>query len=245
MNREIATDDDLSDWAMVWQSIVGSGHTVHESICSAGVHTYHLFELVKNKNYNITLSGNYITDDWLFNELKKVKDQVQISIYSSPQMLRFKEWQKLFLIKDEHTYNWFKGWLGEDTGQLHFLLDQNWLTTDTLKEIIPLFNSKASVGQSIDSCLTSWLVNGRCPYSDGKYIDINFDGTVRTCPYADKGVLPKRGGSLNTLFGLKMLPRTCIYTELFGETNNGRINNTCLQNYITNNRSRSSCECFG
>lgn len=243
VKREVAgLFNDISDYEMVWQSIVRSGHKVHESICSAGLDTYHLEELKRNKNYNVTMSC-HMADK--YPGLEEVKEQVQISVYDWKDVATYHSWQKLFLIKNTNTYNAFKDWLGINTGKLHFLIDQDWIDTAKIREIIPLFNNSNNSDQSMDSCLTSWLVNKCCPNMGDEYIDINHDGTVRTCPYSARGVEPKGATNLEHLFGVKMLPYSCKYMAIFGEELNGTINNKCLQGYTTNPGDESSIECDG
>jgi hypothetical protein len=219
----------ISNNIEIHKSIIRSGYKIHESICSKNRLTkWHIKELKKNKNYNITISANHFSLK-LKNILEKNKDQIQISVYDQYNLDVFKDWQKLFLIKNDESYNQFNEWLGKNTGKLHFILDQNYVNSSLIKKIILLFNNKCSKNQSMDNCLTSWLINGRCPYSNGNYIDINYDGTIRTCPYSIKGINPSKAATnLNQLFGLKMLPTRCIYMSIFGETINGTTNNSCI-----------------
>jgi len=78
-----------------------------------------------------------------------------------------------------------------------------------------------AVNVSIDSCAFSWVANGCCPYNSGSYIDITFDGTLRTCPFNVHGVPIKDvyDGTYESLFKLRCKPEKCKYKDIFGEIN--------------------------
>lgn len=215
INKEIDTACDLEGDAHIVTTCIRSGAKVHDSICT--YYLQHHYWLEKYANYNVTLSCDLLRSN---SELKKFKNQLQVTVYNFEDVWEFREYQKLFLIKDDTTYARFCWLLGgyDGMGRIHFLLDQEYITPELVQEIIVDFNERAEEGQTLDSCLTSWLVNGECPYADGNYIDLTYDDTVRSCPYAKKGVRSKRGESLDAQFGIQTLPSRCKYMEYFGGT---------------------------
>lgn len=215
LRKKIDNHWDIEEDASLVLSCIKSGAIVHDSVCTYYLQHYNWLE--RYPNYNITLSCELLRGN---SELKKFKNQLQVSVYSIEDIIEFKEYQKLFLIKDMLSWLSFDCWLGQDTGRLHFLLDQAIITPSKVEAIVQDFNEYAGEGQTLDSCLTSYLVNGECPYADGHYIDLTYDNTVRSCPYAEKGVRSKKDESIEVLFGIQTLPQRCKYMEYFGGTLN-------------------------
>lgn len=188
---------------------VASGATVYDSVCN--LQEYHIDLLSNYANYNMTISAREMIKGY------HIKDRVQVSVYDCVDLYNFSEYQKLFLIKDTKSYLQFKDWLGnKDYGRLHFIFDQSRLTAEVLECSIRLFNEKACNGQSMDSCVTSFLINGECPYSNHNYIDISSDRTIRKCPYDIRGIEFQEESEIEELFNLTFKPK-CKYTEFFEE----------------------------
>lgn len=208
MKKEIETYKNLEDEHSIAEECIRSGATVHDSVCSLSLR--HIDWLEKYANYNVTLSCFEMRK---YKKLYEFKNQIQVTVYEYNDLIEFIDYQKLFLIKNLKSFLQFCNWIGKDFGRLHFLLDQAIVNETIIQELIEHFNDKASEGQTLDSCLTSYLVNGECPYKDGNYIDITYDGTVRSCPYARKGNVLK---AIELQFGIQTLPDRCKYKEYFG-----------------------------
>lgn len=184
--------------------------TIYESIC------YNIWRSNKNlldnyENYNITTMSNMINP----NECYKYKNNLLISIYNRSQAERLKDFKKSFLIKDSSSLRDYEQLLKTDTGQIYFPIDQSFLTKIILLDIIEKFDKYGRKEHSLDVCLRSYIVNGQCPYKNN-YIDINFDGTIRKCPFNTQGYHPSNLSNINKLFKLELEPEKCKYKELFG-----------------------------
>lgn len=189
-----------------------SGATIHESVCDYQHEHKDLLNLYPN--YNITISSDIVSLDI---DLHKHRDQLQITVYNVCNLIDFKDFQKLFLINDIPSLEKFRGWLGHSYyGKLHFLIDQNRIELKDIVGITEEFNEKASEGQTLDSCLTSYLINGECPYNNNNYIDINYDLTLRKCPYEKEGIVFNQNTPVKELFNFASLPK-CNYTKYFEE----------------------------
>lgn len=215
------------------KKIIKSGNIVYESLCSKYFITnsnnfinYYRQLLDKNKNFNITLSCNLLVTD-----LINYKNQIQVSVYNSNDILKFNEYQKLFLIKDSYSLALAYYYMKEYTGKLHFIIEQKFLSEPAsnikykLLNFIRNFENRIDKTQTADTCLTSWLINGHCPY-DNNYIDISYDSTIRKCPYSNTGLYISKFNDINELYNLK-IESNCIYKQLFsGENNERSIKNT-------------------
>lgn len=188
---------------------VASGATVYDSVCNLQEH--HISLLNNYNNYNITISAKELS------EAISIANRVQVSVYNCDELYAFNDYQKLFLIKDTKSYLQFENWLGNlEYGRLHFIFDQSRLTAEVLEHSIRVFNEKACAGQSMDSCISSFLINGECPYNSSNYIDISGDRTIRKCPYRKNGIEFEENSEIEELFNLTFKPK-CKYTEFFEE----------------------------
>ena len=192
------------------------GYTIHEALYSS-VPDQSITLLDLYKNYNITVSYNLLgTDPQYFNHMSceifgPYKDQVQVSVYTKEQALTIPGYRKLFLIKNDESLIYAKEHLSS-IPLMHYCIDQNWVTKDKIVQLIRL----KSISQTLDSCMWGWVAEGQCPYGTGSYIDITFDGTIRTCPFNRKGTPLKEvyDGTYESLF--KTCSQTeCAYSKIF------------------------------
>jgi hypothetical protein len=216
--------------------------------------SYFISLLEEHSNYNITASSLLFDSDYTkyFNRRTDLINQLQVSVYTNIDIVKFENYQKLFLIKDYNSFVLSNELMNEMTGKLHFLIDQNLIRQSSgkqfLADIIKNFHSRKDKQQSCDTCLTSWVVNGHCPYENSNYIDITFDNTIRKCPYAKKGIKVNSVDlsqiesymKLNLWDHIDIDPTfKCIYHELFkGEIDESKYDR--VQNKDANNSSRSS-----
>lgn len=185
---------------------------VYDSLCSS-VTLYNLHLLTTYPNYHITLPYDLYSS---VDMLPRFRDQLQITIYDRAQARRIPDHQKLFLIKDTDSWNEASrnGMCRAPYRNIHFVIDQDFGLP--LKDLIAMINEERNI--TLDSCLTSWLINGRCPYSHGNYIDISSDWTVRTCPFNIYGIPISGqdiGESYEGLFMLRQDPEKCIYSKIW------------------------------
>jgi hypothetical protein len=185
------------------------GYTIHEALCSSvPIETITLLALYKN--YNITLSYElfkyYLTKEWPY------KDQVQVSVYTKEQALTIPGYRKLFLIKDHESFKYAKTHLNS-IPFMHYNIDQSWITKEKVVQLLKSFNGST---HTFDSCMLGWIDGGQCPYSTGSYIDITFDGTIRTCPFSRKGIPIKEvyDGTYESLFKTRSQTE-CAYSKIF------------------------------
>jgi len=148
------------------------------------------------------------------------KNNIQITVYTIDDLksIKYAEIQKLFLIKDDETYNIacsvFKN--ASRYNKIHFPIYQKWAEEHEteLLVLIGLWNMSDNQTLSLDSCLENYVANGTCGYAE-EYIDLRYDGTVRRCPFSDEC------HDINTInpdemFNIPFEPK-CIYSKLFGK----------------------------
>ena len=198
------------------QEMLKAGYKLYESVCS--VHIIDWTLLVLYKNYNLTLP--YPLFEFWRSDLVDFKKQLQISVYTKEQARKILDYQKLFLIKDDASLKYAieeQLW-NIPYSYMHFNIDQNYITKKTLQEILYHRMLSNTVGTTIDSCAENWIINDECPYEHKQYIDITFDGTLRTCPFSKTGVPLKSvyDGTYDSLFKF-CKPEQCKYAEIFGE----------------------------
>lgn len=210
--------EQLSGIGELVQRCVDEGYIVYDSVCtntrlSSG---RLLVKATKHKNYNFTFSIRALSR--LNREIRNIASQIQVSVYDKNEIADLYVFQKLFLIHDYNSFNLFTDTCGCDCGKLHYNIDQKNIDFDTLKVIIRHFNDNGSKGQSLDSCVTSWIVNGCCPYeNDNNYIDISHDRTVRKCPFNPVGTRTTEKTRIKDMFHLQVEPfRECKYKQYFG-----------------------------
>jgi hypothetical protein len=224
-----------------FRSYLTSYFKVHESICAFDK-IYHTMMLNNCPNYNITISSDLLLA--INSSLINYKNQVQISVYLNLVTIhKFKEFQKLYLIKDNESLYFAYELMNYETGKLHFLLDQKYVQNNygnmLLKNIFTEFQKRKDPLQTLDTCFTSWIVNGHCPYDSNNYIDITYDSTIRKCPYSKEGhpidITDFNLNDIDSWFKLD-LKHDCIYKKIFTGELNGRIDkDSDIQNKTTNN----------
>lgn len=210
-NRRLTNFVSSTDITM---SAITNGYTVHEAVCD--VYANSRLQLVrKYPNYNITVSSK-LFDSSIGVELSFLPiDQVQVSCYDYRDLFRFKEHLKLFLIKDHDTFEMYKQIQNDlRLSKVHFTIDQQWLTKERLKELVDIHNTSPLHQITLDSCLSNWVVHGRCMYMK-TYIDLSNDGTFRKCPFKVEGI-PINNRTIEEMIQYTE-PVTCKYHELFNE----------------------------
>jgi hypothetical protein len=219
-------------------------HKVHESICATNeVHIDFIKSLLINhSNFNITLSS-LIAD--VFCKDEEFKEQIQVSVYNDEQIKKYKNYQKLFLVKDHKTllefYTLLFGSKSEETGRLHFLFDQEFIKNRSFPILIQKFQESKNKLITLDTCFSSWIINGHCPYDDNSYIDISIDETIRKCPYEQNGTWFENLSSkdLDKAFDLKFEPR-CVYQKIFKGDKDGKFRkDSCNKSEDADNEPRS------
>lgn len=203
-------------------AILELGYQVYESICDK-LTPYHFGMLNKYKNYNITISCNNFDK-----ELYNYKNQVQLSVYSEKDIKKYQGLKLLYLIFDKKTENI----LHKNIKNVNIIIDIDYIKNNRnlLRKIVSCnhryySNDKVEIlygynncynmddpkdkNISFDSCLSSWIINGKCPYKNNNYIDIGLDG-VRTCPFQKKA----QKLDLNNLFNIEN-KNNCIYNKFF------------------------------
>ncbi|MCK9429000.1 MAG: hypothetical protein M0R17_03180 [Candidatus Omnitrophica bacterium] len=192
---------------------------VYESIC----YRNEIRGIQALKNYNITISSEIIKD---FPEslIKDCTNKIQISVYDyniHKICSEYPDHQKLFLIKDNYTLKFAEGLMNILTGKLCFIIELKYLEQigkAGLYTFLKLFYNRFDLSQNLDTCLSSWLLNGHCPY-EHNYIDINYDGTVRKCPYEKEGhEIPSFNTTDIVNFMDSNLTPKCIYSQWLGDT---------------------------
>lgn len=216
-----------------------SGAKVHESICTTDYH-YHGALMGMYPNYNITISAEQILYTRTMEFLKP--NQTQISVYNTEQIILYRDFQKLYLVKDFTTLDFAKSLFNEsNTGKLHIILEQGFLARQRqiLPALIQSFQERKNYSLTLDTCLTSFIVNGHCPYDNNNYIDLSWDGTARSCPYTKDGTRLNdkiNYNKLKELFSINLPKPNCFYKELFKGNNNERNGqDPNLQDHIANN----------
>lgn len=192
---------------------------MHESVCNK-LKPFHWHLLKFYKNYNITLPASHYKP-----YLDRVKDQVQLTVYNEHQIEIYREYQKLFLIKDNRTWQFYLDHIHAQNklcSKVHYIFDQAYMTKDKFRQVVSINNLATDPTATIDTCFRSFVLNGRCPNSYFNYMDITFDGTVRLCPYAKEGLkVPEEELSrliredIGGFFKLKPPCVRCKYMDLF------------------------------
>jgi hypothetical protein len=221
------------DYLTTIDKAIETGHDVHLALCSPLTQPIEE-RLEHHENFSVTISCR---DAYENKAVNRFPQQVQISVYSEENCKRWTNFQKIYLIKSLSTFNTFTSLLGKShLGRLHFAIDQKWLDKDILLEIIRYFEMYGNEKNSLDSCLTSYVLNGECYCHSGNYIDITYDGTVRTCPFSKDGVALPDNYDMNELFGLKQLPHRCKYMEIFGGKDERKLRATSNPDHRTDHR---------
>jgi hypothetical protein len=230
-------------------------YRVHESICSMD-NKYHTDLAKEYPNYHITISVNEINrnNDGGYRKsfIDQIKDQVQVSVYHLEEIQNYKDFQKLFLITSWETLGEAYQYMKMDTGRLHFLIDKGFISNTVIRQriqdFIKNFQNRKDPLQSADTCLTSWLINGHCPY-DKDYLDITYDKTARKCPYAQRGISMNNLelDSINAYMSLHSDYHyvcdpifKCIYKDIFKGEGHEQFEGADIQNQAANNGNGSN-----
>lgn len=193
------------------------GFTIHDALCDTPT-SYNFFLLQRFKNYNITVSIEDLYSDTV-KELQKFKNQVQVSVYDIKDVKAYSG-QKLFLIHDQQTLVRAKFLFKQDwVRNIHFNVDPTGFNSSLV------FLQDGDRNITMDTCLSSWVVNGECPYTTN-YIDISYDWTIRKCPFAKDSIpIPKNmitNSNYIDLFTLEPTPNECSYAEKFKRNDDGQ-----------------------
>lgn len=192
------------------KKILKLGCKVYESICIR-LTDRHLDLLQEFKNYNVT-----IPYDLMVPELSNYRSQVQVSVYDKSQIYNIgNTFWKLFLIKDNITLNEANSYINMNIPQMHYILALDYIKESKVPITVLVGKKLEKTVLSLDSCLTSWILNGRCPYKHYNYIDLTYDGTLRTCPYSKKGMdITKLTMPFEALFDIEPSPCECEFKKM-------------------------------
>lgn len=140
--------------------------------------------------------------------------QVQKSVYKLDEQSSDGTLQ-LFLIKDEKSFNEaYESLTNKRSNNLHFNVTREW--SEGYMGCFILQNFSRNI--SVDTCLTSWMINNECPY-ETDYIDISHDWTVRRCPFEKEGTPIPEGliadKNYIDLFSLPFKAGQCAYEQYF------------------------------
>lgn len=196
------------------KALLDNGYIVHESVCNGiCVEYWHLLKYYKS--YNITIPFKLYEP-----YLDKVKDQVQITVRSDGEAEAVKEFQKLFLVKDIATFEYFLAHsdIGFGTHKVHYLFDKDYITKEKLNIATAKKLNTTNKTITLDSCYMGYVVNNECNFNTN-YIDITWDGTIRHCPYSIKGTpIPEellKPENYHKLFEIKIDPVQCKYSDIW------------------------------
>lgn len=153
---------------------------------------------------------------------------IQLTVYTKDELddINFNHIQKLFLIKDDETFNIAMDILHDHKryGNIHFPIAQSWVENNPYKLgglVGKYFEIKDEVDNiTLDSCLMSYVLNGDCEYKTS-YIDLRYDGTVRRCPFSDECHNINNydwKDNPDKMFDIPFEPK-CIYKQIFSKTN--------------------------
>lgn len=202
--------DLIFDWA-------DRGYKIYESVCELPLgECLRVLALLQRPNYSVTLS--YFLFDKHRVILGKYKEQLQITVYSLKQALSVHDYQKLFLIKDQQTFSFFKDHIqNPDLKMMHFVIDKNWIDRNKAGNIIAIYASRKSDTITLDSTFMSYILNGRDIYEDD-YIDITYDGTLRRSPFDKDGVpIDFLTTDVDELFNIKIPSTNDKYRSIFSK----------------------------
>lgn len=205
LNKKLLNYDISSITKWLKEVAIPKGYTIYDSICNL---TRDLSDFYSYDNYNITINSKHI------NGLKYSidKSRLQITIHNDKDIRKYINYQKLYLIHDDESLSFAIRKMKDITGYLHFVFYQNYIDKEKLLLITNKFTNRVDKKQSLDSCYSSWLLNGKCPY-EKDYIDISYDGSIRKCPFQKIGAYPK---SFKNIFRVKPKQERCIYEKIFG-----------------------------
>lgn len=218
-NKNIIQENNICN---KYDEFLSLGYKTYEFICG-DLTKGNLYILKKYKHYHLTVSSRNVLVETLDKKLSdKQRKRINISIYNLKEAIEFKDYNKLFLIKDLRTLMFFYI-LGNnaDIGRIHYLVEQNYILNEPniLRDIIKFFNTYGKINSkaTMDSCLTSILFNNKCPYTVENCIDITYDGTIRRCPFSRDGIKIPDNIELNQLWELDLPECNCVFKKLLGD----------------------------
>lgn len=214
-NRECGENIGASIFPLVESWL--NNYEVHFSLCdlTEEVEQY-INKWSSYKNFFITVSSKMFSE-----KLKNLrKDVFQISVYSLADVLKFKDYTKIFLIKDQDSLEKALDltYLDEDIGNLHLAVDFKFakesVIVSLLVGVIDAIEKNKNI--TLDSTLMNYIQHGKDAYVDD-YIDINLDGTIRRSPFIDVGVEFDFKKDIKEAFNIIQDTKIELYAKLLGE----------------------------
>jgi hypothetical protein len=181
---------------------------------------YYLFNRDNYNNYHITVSSNERRLSLSTCDKAKAWElypNLNLTVYTIDEMRKYARYNKMFLVHSFQTLNLMANSAGSaGLGNIHYNVDQEFITPQNIKTIMSIMNDESTEGKTLDTCLSSWVVNGKCPYEDN-YIDIDSVGAIRKCPFS----VYEQGGytsltNIDKAFELKY-DGPCKYREIFNK----------------------------
>lgn len=177
-------------------NIIDTENETSEVHIATDVLTSDIKHLIKEKAV-ITIPFSLYRKHYDF--FKDKKEYIQVTVYKLDDIFLNEfdllDVQKLFLIKDNNSLQIASEvvfYSNIELGKIHFPIDIEYAKenmqyiTGFLLEYIKNFGVDNDSIISIDNCAIGCLINKQCPYIDN-YVDINYDGTYRKCPFAING----------------------------------------------------------
>jgi hypothetical protein len=191
--------------------VLEQGFQVYDALCRP-LNQSDINRLETYDRYHITISS-WDYENGLYPKPAQYS-QIQKSIYRLCEKNMCNGPLQLFLIKDNKTFSEAINCKKCDSfNNIHFSIDRNW---NGYLDCFMLQDSNKNI--SVDSCLTSWMVNNECPYKTS-YIDISHDWTVRNCPFTKEGISIPEGLIIDKnyidLFSLQFKAEDCAYEKYF------------------------------
>ena len=204
-------------------------YDMHYSACNMEDFMLIIPHIIFNDNRFITVSHNLFkqlsTLEFETDKYEKLKSKCQITVYDldTIKSKEYKDVQKMFLIKDDKTYetaiNILKTYKVNGYSKIHFPIEQSWAANNkrNIISLVSYWNQSEDKSLSLDSCLENYILNNTCVYADD-YIDLRYDGTVRRCPFTTdkKDIHDINIDNPNDMFDIPFEPM-CIWKEMFKE----------------------------
>jgi hypothetical protein len=194
-------------------------YSIYMSVCSASDYVRGIYLLNNFNNVNITIPVgllnnkqlNYVNCDCLDNS-----DRIQVTVSTMADIVLVgNKIQKLFLIKDDESFSTAVDILKHGhIDNIHFPIEQEYIKLSKLLTLIGAWRDCKNTTISLDSCLENFVVHGKCVYLDD-YVDINYDGTYRKCPFKKTGKIIRDSDTVESMINDND-EVDCIYSKLFG-----------------------------
>lgn len=194
-------------------------YKIFVSVCSHVDYVGGIYLLNHTDNVTLTLPTS-LYDDKQFRCLScnciDYKDRIQVTVTSDDDIKTIgNDIQKLFLIKDDETFMYAMELIkSERVSNIHFPIAQEYANISKIISIATLWKECSDETITIDSCLENFIVHGKCVYQDD-YIDINYDGTYRKCPFKKDGTIIKDSDTIESMINTNDTV-DCIYSIIFG-----------------------------